>query len=184
MSWWPKGAPHEARKIHMYADWEITACLAFADEKIAAQRGDTPERQRLVAWKSGFEAEKVDRIAVRKRHAYTVGHDSDGTWLAVRNDAGIALLAAGTAERLRIMLVGDYRSGTWRRRLTHSRPGSSLYMVVAERATSTRTAARLGCRTAGLLRTVRGGDRRRARRPVDAAPAQAQLAYPRRGERR
>jgi hypothetical protein len=50
----------------MYADWEITACLAFADEKIAAQPGDTPERQHLVAWKSGFEAEKVDRIAVRK----------------------------------------------------------------------------------------------------------------------
>jgi hypothetical protein len=46
------------------------------------------------------------------RHAYTVGHDSDGTWLAVRNDAGIAPLEAGTAERLRTMLVGDERSGT------------------------------------------------------------------------
>jgi hypothetical protein len=74
MSWWPKGALHEDRKLHMYADWEITACLAFADEKIAAQPDDTPERRRLVAWKSGFEAEKVDRIAVRE----AFGRDQKG----------------------------------------------------------------------------------------------------------
>jgi hypothetical protein len=66
MTWWPKSAPHEARKIHMYADWEITACLAFAAEKIAAQPGDTPERRRLMAWQAEFEAEQVDRIAVRE----------------------------------------------------------------------------------------------------------------------
>lgn len=66
MSWWPKGAPHEARKVHMYADWEIVACLRFAAEKIAAQPGDTPERRRLVAWQAEFEAEQQDRIAVRE----------------------------------------------------------------------------------------------------------------------
>jgi hypothetical protein len=64
--WWPKGSPHEARKIDQYADWELASCLVFADEKIAAEPGDTPERRRLAEWKAGFEAEQQDRIAVRE----------------------------------------------------------------------------------------------------------------------
>ena len=55
----------------------------------------------------------ADLYALREqwRHAYTVGHDSDGTWWAVRNDAGIAPLESGTAEGLRTLLVRDDRSG-------------------------------------------------------------------------
>lgn len=43
-------------------------------------------------------------------HAYTVGHDSDGVWWAVRKDATIAPLEAGTADGLRAMLAWDDRS--------------------------------------------------------------------------
>lgn len=43
-------------------------------------------------------------------HSYVVGHDSDGTWWAVRKDSTIAPLEADTPERLRRKLEIDSRS--------------------------------------------------------------------------
>jgi hypothetical protein len=43
-------------------------------------------------------------------HSYVMGHDSDGTWWAVRRDATTAPLEADSAGRLRIKLEIDDRS--------------------------------------------------------------------------
>lgn len=63
--WWPKGSPHEQRKLDQYADWEIRACIDFAAGKIATEGGDTPEARRLRDWSDRFRAELDDRVQVR-----------------------------------------------------------------------------------------------------------------------
>lgn len=41
------------------------------------------------------------------RHQYRIGHDSDGTWWAVRHDASIAPLESCTAAGLRVLIEAD-----------------------------------------------------------------------------
>lgn len=53
------------------------------------------------------DAEALASLREDWQHAYTVGHDSDGVWWAVRKDASIAPLESGTAEGLRRLLAID-----------------------------------------------------------------------------
>ena len=68
-AWWPKGSPHEARRLDEYADWEIRACIDFAAARIAAEPDGSLERARLQKWAATFEAERADRARVRAEFA-------------------------------------------------------------------------------------------------------------------
>lgn len=56
------------------------------------------------------DAEELATLRADYGTSYVLGHDSDGTWWAVRRDASIAPLEGDSAARLRIKLEIDDRS--------------------------------------------------------------------------
>lgn len=56
------------------------------------------------------DAEELSALRRDYGHGFTLGHDGDGTWWAVRAEAGHAPFEAPTADGLRRMLAIDEQS--------------------------------------------------------------------------
>lgn len=67
-SWYPKPplAPGEARPASEYGDFELQACLSYAEVLIEREPNDSPERKRLQEWLRALLAEKDRRTAAHQ----------------------------------------------------------------------------------------------------------------------